>query len=126
MDNLKTYIAEVVARKVIPSALASAVAALGTYLIAHTEILAQYGITFWHGFSGVFPASQAPTGDILVIEFDTLEKGVALLAITGIGAAMAFLTHHTEATVTGAPQNGDKRVNAPMTVTGGQRQGDPK
>lgn len=124
MDSVKTYIAEVIVRKVVPAALASAIAALGTYLMAHAEILQQYGITYWQNFGGVFPAGQAPTGAVLVVEFDTLQKGAAILLIAGIGAVMAFMTHHTAATVTGAPQNGDKRLSDNVPVDGGKRSTD--
>lgn len=124
LDSIKTYFAEVIARKVIPAALASAVAAIGTFLLAHATMLEQWGITYYPSFAGVFTGT-APTGKILVIEFDTLTKAGGVALVAGVGLLMAFLTHHTVATVTGAPQSGDKRVEPPQPVAGGQRETDP-
>lgn len=124
-DEMKTYFAEVIARKVVPAAIASGIAAVMTFLLAHTEILQKYGITVWNNFAGIFPPGQAPTGDILIVEFDTLKKGTAALAIMGVTAFMAWLTHHSVATVTGAPQSGDKRVEEPTPLVGGERKDDP-
>lgn len=125
MDKLKTYIAEVVARKVVPAAIASALAALGTYLVAHAAILEQYGITY-----GIWPFSwvsgQVPSGPCILIELDTFKIKFAVAAVSLVGVAMTFLTHHTVATVTGAPQSGDMRKCPDVPEPGGARVTDPK
>lgn len=124
LDSIKTYFAEVIARKVVPAALASAVAAIGTFLLAHASELEKYGVTYYQNFTGTFNGTP-PTGALLIIEFDTLTKAAAVAAIAGIGLLMAFLTHHTVAAVTGAPQSGDVRVEPPQPVAGGARATDP-
>lgn len=125
MENIKTYMAEVIVRKMAPAAIASAVAAAGTFLLAHASELEKYGITYYPDFAGVF-SGTTPSGNVLIVEFDTLQKGLALVLVALVGAFMAWTTHHTVATVTGAPQSGDKRVEPPQPVVGGERKEDPK
>lgn len=124
LDSIKTYFAEVIARKLVPAALASAVAAIGTFLLAHAKELETYGVTYYSNFTGTFSGTP-PTGALLVIEFDTLTKAAAVGVIAGVGILMAFLTHHTVATVTGSPQSGNVRTEPPQPIEGGQRDSDP-
>ena len=124
IDTIKTYFTEVVAKNVAPKVSAALISAGITFLIAHQEFMAQMGITFYPNFDGKWMGA-APTGQLLVIEFDTLGKwgaaGLVVLATT----AWAFFQHHAVATVTGAPQSGDKRIGDAVPVAGGARESDP-
>lgn len=124
VDKIKTYFIEVVLKNVAPKVSNAVIAGVLTFLVAHQEFMEKMGITYYSAFTGVFRGTP-PTGQILVVEFDTLGKWGALMLIAGATAAWAFFQHHAVATVTGAPQSGDKR-EASVPVAGGDRASDPK
>jgi hypothetical protein len=94
LDQLKTYLVDVLIKKCGPSFVKGAVTALFVYLGAHQGLLNSLGIT-WDA-----------SGHTLDIDFDTLSTWAFTI---GSGAIMAFLTaaqHHTTAAITGQPQDG--------------------
>jgi hypothetical protein len=124
MDKLKTYFVEVVLKNVTPKVTAALMSAIITFLVAHQEFMEQMGITYYPDFNGTWHG-VSPTGQLLIVEFDTLGKWGAAMLVVSFSAGWAFLQHHTVATVTGAPQSGDKRVSPDNQISGGQRASDP-
>lgn len=124
MDKLKTWIVEVVLKNVAPKVSNAVIAAGITFLAAHQEFMEKMGITYYPDFIGTWHGA-APTGRLLVIEIDTLGIWGGAMLIMGATAVWAFFSHHAVATVTGAPQSGDKRIGPSVALDGGQRQGDP-
>ena len=120
LDTIKTYLVEVASKNVAPKVITAVMSYGITFLIAHQEFMEQMGITYYPNFDGTWHG-VAPTGQLLVIEFDTLGKWGAVALIAGVTAAWSFFQHHAVATVTGAPQSGDKRENPPVPVEGGAR-----
>lgn len=107
IDRIKWYLIEVVAPKYIPVAILAALSALGTFMVAHADVLEKYGVTY-----GVWPIAWpvAPTGPVIVIELDTLSKAGAAALAAGVAILIVAIQHHT----TGTP-----------TVVGGKRETDP-
>lgn len=124
MDKLKTYFVEVIVKNVAPKISNAVIAAGLTFLVAHQEFMQKMGITYYADFIGKW-VGAAPTGRLLVIEIDTLGLWGGAMLIMGATAAWAFLSHHAVATVTGAPQSGDKRTEPDQPVSGGARMDDP-
>lgn len=124
IDKVKTYFVEVVMNKVAPKATAALISYAITFLVAHQEFMEQMGVTYYPNFDGTWHGVP-PTGSLLVVEFDTLGKWGAAGLVFLITAVWAFVQHHAVATVTGAPQSGDKREPASLPVAGGDRSGDP-
>lgn len=105
---MKIYAVEVVLRKIGPAAAASAISTVLALLAAHQGLLEAWGITF-----GVWPlhwnSGQDPSGQVILIELDTISK-VGLTTIMGlIVAAITAAGHHTTALVVGNPQSGGLR-----------------
>lgn len=125
MDDLKTWLIEVVLKKVGPTAAAAGISALFGLLAAHQGLLEAWGITF-----GTWPLSwasgSAPSGHVILIELDTISTGLLTLVAAGAAALVAASQHHVAAAVTGAPQSGDLRTTPTQPVEGGARAGDPK
>lgn len=124
MDALKTWLVEVALKKMGPSLVKGALAALVGYLAAHQGLLEAWGIT-----SGTWPLrwtnGQQPSGHVILIELDTI-SGSALVVVTGL--IMSLFTaaqHHTVAAVVGKPQSGDVREGPEVLVEGGKRAEDP-
>lgn len=125
VDKLKTWLVEVVLKNVAPKVSNALIAGGITFFIAHQEFMEQMGITYYPNFIGTW-SGAVPSGRLLVIEIDTLGVWGGAMLIMGATAIWALFQHHAVATVTGAPQSGDKRIQPPVPVEGGQRQGDPK
>lgn len=124
-DTAKTYVVEVLAKNIAPK-VSSAVIAYGvTFLVAHQEFMEQMGITYYPSFNGAWHGA-APTGRLLVIEFDTLSIWGGAALVMGAMALIALFQHHVVATATGAPQSGNVRTTGSPAIEGGARQGDPK
>lgn len=123
MDSLKTYLIEVVLKKLGPTAAAAGISALFGLLAAHQGLLEAWGITF-----GTWPLAWTtpPSGHVIVIELDTISTGLLTLLAAGAAAFVAASQHHVTAAVTGAPQSGDLRQAPPLPMQGGSRPGDPK
>ncbi len=124
LDNVKTYLVEVLAKNVAPKVAAAVVSYLFAYLMTHENTLEGFGIT-----SGVWPlvwqVGQVPSGHVTLIEWDTLTAwgGSALVGL--LVAGVSLLWHHGQATVKGTPQSGDVRTDPPVAIVGGQRATDP-
>lgn len=124
MDKLKTYFIEVVVKNVSPKVISAVMAYGVTFIIAHQQFMEQMGITYYDNFTGIFKGPP-PTGQLLIVEFDTLGKWGAFALVAGATAVWAFFQHHAVATITGAPQSGNVRTEPEQPVVGGSRQGDP-
>lgn len=107
VDRIKWYLAEVVLPKYIPVAILAALSALGTFMVAHADVMQKYGVTY-----GLWPLpwTVPPSGHVIVIELDTFSKGVAALVAAGVAMIIVAIQHH----LTGTP-----------TVVGGRRAIDP-
>ena len=95
MGNLKSWLFQVGAKKMLPSAIRAAIAALVGLMAAHSGMLAQLGIVY-----------DKVTNDVTI----HLTQLSAWLGVTGIGLITAFFTaaqHHVESTVKGEPQCGN-------------------
>lgn len=111
IDRIKWYLIEVVAPKYIPVAILAALSALGTFMVAHADVLEKYGITY-----GIWPLNWpvAPTGPVIVIELDTLSKAAVAALVALLGIVIVAIQHH----VTGTPiVVGGKRETDPPAVT---------
>lgn len=124
LEKIKTYFVEVAIKNITPKVMTAVMSGIITFILAHQEFMEKMGITFYPNFDGTWHGA-APTGQLITIEFDTLGKWGAAALVVLITAAWAFLQHHGVATVTGAPQSGDKRENFPVQLVGGDRAGDP-
>lgn len=114
MDSLKTWLIEVGFKKIAPSLITGALAALVGLLTAHKGILSSMGITY------------DPSGNTIDLHLNTL---AGYLVVAGTGLLTAFFTaaqHHTVAAVTNAPQDGDQRQIPTDPTVGGSRKEDPK
>lgn len=125
MDKLKTYFVEVVLKNVAPKVTNAVIAAGLTFLVAHQEFMEKMGITYYPDFNGTWRGVM-PTGRFLTVEIDTLGIWGGAALIMGATALWAFFQHHSIATVTGAPQSGDKRDPTSPPVINGERKEDPK
>lgn len=125
LDKLKTYFVEVMMKNVGPKVSAAVMSYLITLFVAHQDVMEKMGITYYPNFDGHWHGIP-PTGRFLTVEFDTLQIWGGMALVAGITMAWSFLSHHTVATVTGAPQSGDKRIEPDAAITGGSRSTDPK
>lgn len=123
MEKIKTYLVEVVLRNVGPKVAASVVSALVALLAAHQQLMEKMGVTYYSNFSGTW-SGQAPTGQLITIELDTLSKWGAIAFVGALTLIWSIIQHHTVATVTGAPQSGDVR-KVDLPVIDGKRATDP-
>jgi hypothetical protein len=115
MDSFKTWLVEVGWKKIAPSLIKGALAALVGLIAAHQGILAHMGITY------------DPVGHTIDLDLDTL-SGYVMVAGGGLlTALLTAMQHHAVAAVTGAPQDGDMRTATGIQVRlVGQRKDDPK
>lgn len=125
MDKIKTWLVEVVVNKVSPQVVAAIIAYLVAFMGAHEELLQKLGITFYGNFTGVWDGPM-PTGQVIVVELDTLHVYGGVLLATGIAAIWALIQHHGTAVVAGTPQSGDVRQTPTEPIVGGDRKDDPK
>lgn len=126
MDSLKTWLVEVVFKKISPQVMASLMTYVVAFLMAHQDLLEKMGITYYGNFTGTWSGSM-PTGQILVVEFDTLKVYGAALLVAGVAGLWSLIQHHGTAIVKGEPQSGDMRKIEPIDpVLNGDRKDDPK
>lgn len=123
MDSIKTYLVEVVLKKLTSQAVQQAIVAATVFMAAHQNALTQFGITTFTWGTWPFPAQ--PSGLCTLIEWDTLGVGGAAGMFTVTGILWAWFQHHGVATVTGKPQSGDKRDPLSPPVLNGDRKEDP-
>lgn len=124
MDKLKTYFVEVLMKNVGPKIVSSLISMGLVFLAAHQDLMEQMGITYYPNFDGHW-SGIPPTGQTIVVEIATLKIWGAGALIAGAVGIWAIFQHHAVATVTGAPQSGDKREAPSMAVEGGARETDP-
>lgn len=106
-DQLKWYLVEIGLKKYVPMAVMAALAALGTYLAAHSGFLEPYGVTY---FTWPLHFDTPPSGPCILLELDTL----GAKAVTGIVALAAVAIRAAQQHTTGTP-----------LVPGGDRASDP-
>jgi hypothetical protein len=112
MDSFKTWMVEVGWKKIAPSLIKGAMAALVGLIAAHQGILAHLGITY------------DPNGHTIDLDLDTLS---GYMVVAGTALLTAFFTavqHHTGAAITNAPQSGDMRQLPTAPMVGGARKED--
>lgn len=124
MDSVKTWLVEVVIKKVAPTAVASLMASGVAFMLVHQQLMEQMGITYYPNFNGTWSGGVMPTGELITVELSTLKYWGAALLVTGFTGLMMFVMHHGKATVTGAPQSGDLRKTPDVPLSGGNRAGD--
>jgi hypothetical protein len=92
IEKLKDYVLTIAVQKYLPTAMMAGMAALGTYLAAHSGVLEQYGVTY-----GIWPlhwaAGQDPSGPCILVELDTLSTA-AITAIVGLVAIVIRASQH--------------------------------
>lgn len=97
-ETIKVYVIQMGVKKYLPIAVMAGISALSGLLLAHAGVLEQYGIT-----SGSWPlhwpAGQEPSGNVILIELDTLSKA----AITGLAGLVAILIRAMQHHTTGTP-----------------------
>lgn len=106
MDSLKEWIIEVAIKKMGPSLVKGAIAALVGILMAHQGLLDALGISY-----------DKP-GNTIDINLTTFSVWAVTMLTGGATALFTALQHHTVAAVTGQPQSGDpaketRRVDDP-------------
>jgi hypothetical protein len=97
-DTLKTYLMEMGIKKYLPIAVMAGFSALGGLMLAHAGVLEQYGVTYGN-WPFHWPVGQEPSGNVILIELDTLSKA----AITGIAALIGILIRAAQHHSTGSP-----------------------
>lgn len=114
MEKLKIWAIEVGVKKLGPSAIRAAVAGLVGLLVAHANLLEQFGIVY------------DSTLKTVTLHLDSL---TTWLTVTGLGLITATLRaaqHHGEAVIKGAPQSGDLRKTPNIPLEDGDRKTDIK
>jgi hypothetical protein len=95
MDSLKEWIIEVGIKKMGPSLVKGAVAALVGIMMAHQGFLDALGISY-----------DKP-GNTIDINLTTFSVWVVTMMTGGLTALFTAIQHHTQAAITGQPQSGD-------------------
>ncbi len=109
LEKVKIYAVQVVLKKMGPAAIASAISAFLAILAAHQGLLEYWGITFGN-WPFQWPPGAEPSGQVILIELDTISK-VSLTAVSSlIVALVAGASHHVAAAVKKAPQSGGQRA----------------
>lgn len=125
MDTIRTYLVEVILKKVVTSAVISGVASAIAFFVAHAEFMEKLGLTYYPSFNGQF-IGPMPTGQVFLLEVDTFKAWAVVAGPMAGMALVVWVWHHMRATATGAPQSGDVRKSVEMPMVGGNRQGDPQ
>lgn len=94
LTTVKTWLLEVALKKLVPSLLRGALAAMAAFLMAHANVLAHFGVSY------------DSAKEVLSVDFGTLKVILGSLMVGGIASALRLVQHHTEATVKGEPQAG--------------------
>lgn len=95
MDSLKEWFIEVAVKKMGPSLIKGAIAALVGIMMAHQGVLDALGISY------------DKAGNTIDINLTTFSVWAVALLSGGATALFTALQHHTVAAVTGQPQSGD-------------------
>lgn len=115
MDSLKIWLVEVGYKKLAPSLIKGALAALVGLVAAHQGALDFIGITY------------DKVGNCLVLDLDKFANWMFVASSGGIMAAFTAIQHHMTAAVVDAPQSGDMRKMDPvLPPLNGERKEDPK
>lgn len=114
MDSFKTWLVEVGWKKMGPSLIKGALAALVGLIAAHQGILASMGINY------------DANGHTIDIDLDTLSGYVVVCGSGLLTALFTALQHHGVAAVTAAPQDGDLRASETTPIVAGNRKDDIK
>ncbi len=125
MDKLRTWVVEVIVNKVSPQVVATLIAYLVAFMGAHAELMEKLGITYYPDFKGIWDGA-APTGQLVVIELDTLHVYCGVLLAIGLATLWGLIQHHGTAIINGTPQSGDLRTTPQLPVQDGSRETDPK
>lgn len=105
MDSLKEWVIEVGAKKLLPSLIKGAIAALVGLVAAHHGVLDAIGVSY-----------DAP-GRTIDINLDTFTIWLVTVGTGLLTALFTALQHHTAAAVTGQPQDGaHQRATDPAPV----------
>jgi hypothetical protein len=91
---MKTYVVEVLIKKMGPSAVRAGLAAFIGIILAHQGMLAKFGVVY----------DQA--SNTLSLHLSTLQEWCDVSGMGLIAAVLMGIQHHTVAAVTGAPQTG--------------------
>jgi xanthine/uracil permease len=94
VDSIKEWLLEVGAKKLLPSLIKGAIAALVGLVLAHKGVLDAIGVSY-----------DAP-GRTIDINLDTLTIWLVTVGTGLVTALFTALQHHTTAAVTGQPQDG--------------------
>lgn len=94
MDSLKEWVIEVGVKKLMPSLVKGAIAALVGLFLAHKGVLDAIGVSY------------DATGRTIDINLDTLTIWLVTIGTGLITALFTALQHHTIAAVEGKPQDG--------------------
>ncbi len=104
LEKIKTCLTEAVLKRVAPIAAANIVAIGTALLAAHQGVLESWGITY-----GVWPLNVQVSGQVILIELDTLSK-MALITFGGVfGAGIAAAVHY----LIPAPAPAQMQANVP-------------
>lgn len=112
MESIKIWLVQVGIKKLGPSAIRAAIAGLVALLVAHANMLKDFGIVY---------------DDALKTVTLHLNELSVWLSVTGLGLVTAFLRagqHQVEAIVKGTPKSGDVREEPPVSIVGGERKTD--
>lgn len=105
MDTLKTYLIEVVWKKMGPSLIKGAIASVVGIMLAHQGVLDSLGISY-----------DKP-GNTIDINLTALSVWMTALMTGGLTAIFTALQHHTVAAVKDQPQDGaHQRVSDPSPL----------
>jgi hypothetical protein len=99
LEKIKDYFLEVAMKKYAPMAAMGAVAALGTFMLAHAGMLEQYGITYGT-WPFTWPTGQQPSGPCILIELDTLSTAAITAVVALVTMLMRATEHHTATALT--------------------------
>lgn len=93
-EKMKWYVLEVGIKKYAPIGIMAGTAWVVGSMAAHAGALQEYGIT-----AGLWPlhwpAGQEPSGQVILIELDTLSKSVIGLIIASGAMLIRAAQHHT-------------------------------
>lgn len=102
MDSLKEWVIQVGIKKMGPSLVKGAIAALVGLMMAHQGILDALGVSY------------DKAGNTIDINLTTLSIWVVSLMTGGMTAIFTAIQHHTEAAIKDQPQDGShKRAEDP-------------
>lgn len=93
VQKAKLYALDVGVKHLGPAAFASLVSTAFALLAAHQGLLESWGIT-WGTWPLSWPAGQDPSGQVILIELDTLGKMGLAAVLTAVGSLSTLAAHH--------------------------------